>query len=310
MLPEYECGLLKETTDANQTMLDVHPVFAGIQLFHVNAYTDQLMQPDVEAVPDSVYEIVHCQEGRMEYCVNGEFCDLSPGDLAIVQKKYANAGVRFPMQHFHGIAIRIDLENTPDCFSCLLEDVSVRPRALTERLCGKKTGFIARSSPAFEHIFSELHRVPQEVQRGYFKIKVLELFLFLSILDAERDEFQKRTYSVSQANLARRIEQYLTEHMDARITLKQLAETFDVSETHIKNTFKGIYGVSFYTFVRRQKMESAANMLANTDKSILKIAEEHGYSNGSKFSSAFREVKGVTPNEYRSQSVETDLFLS
>ena len=48
-----------------------------------------------------------------------------------------------------------------------------------------------------------------------------------------------------------------------------------------------------------QKMESAAYMLEHTDKSVLQIAGEHGYDNGSKFASAFRQVKGMTPSAYR-----------
>ena len=46
-------------------------------------------------------------------------------------------------------------------------------------------------------------------------------------------------------------------------------------------------------------MESAAYMLEYSDKSVIEIAGEHGYDNGSKFASAFRSVKGVTPSEYR-----------
>ena len=46
-------------------------------------------------------------------------------------------------------------------------------------------------------------------------------------------------------------------------------------------------------------MESAAYMLEHTDKSILEIANAHGYYNGSKFANAFRTVKGCNPKEYR-----------
>ncbi len=48
-------------------------------------------------------------------------------------------------------------------------------------------------------------------------------------------------------------------------------------------------------------MESAAHMLEHTDKSVMEIANVHGYDNASKFSSVFRSVKGVAPNEYRNR---------
>jgi AraC-like DNA-binding protein len=69
--------------------------------------------------------------------------------------------------------------------------------------------------------------------------------------------------------------------------------------TLIKSAFRAVYGVPLYAYIRTQKMESAAYMLEHTDKSVLQIAGEHGYDNGSKFASAFRQVKGMTPSAYR-----------
>ena len=40
-----------------------------------------------------------------------------------------------------------------------------------------------RATPQMEHIFAQLYQVPQSIQRGYFKVKVLELLLFLSCLE-------------------------------------------------------------------------------------------------------------------------------
>ena len=87
--------------------------------------------------------------------------------------------------------------------------------------------------------------------------------------------------------------------MDKRITLDQVSERFHVSGTQIKNSFKAVYGVSMYAFIRAQKMHSAAAMLKSTDLTILEIAGEYGYENGSKFAGAFKAVMGMPPNEYR-----------
>lgn len=46
-------------------------------------------------------------------------------------------------------------------------------------------------------------------------------------------------------------------------------------------------------------MLSAARMLRETGLRVLEIAMCHGYDNGSKFAKAFRDVLGVSPNEYR-----------
>ena len=53
-------------------------------------------------------------------------------------------------------------------------------------------------------------------------------------------------------------------------------------------------------FLRAQKMHSAAQLLRTSDRTVLDIAGQFGYDNASKFARAFRDVIGVSPNEYRS----------
>ena len=60
---------------------------------------------------------------------------LAPGDLAIVQRAAEAVPVRFPTGHYHGITVTIDPARAPDCLSCFLEDVEVRPSALIEKFC-------------------------------------------------------------------------------------------------------------------------------------------------------------------------------
>lgn len=309
-MPANQCKteILSEDTDSTQVQISddsgrysmtVYQVFPGIQFIYSDAHIQSVRFEERKTTSDHIFEISHCREGRLECNVKGEFWYLSPGDIAIARTNSISRSSYFPLGHYHGITVRIDLEKTPKCLSCLLDDVTVRPKAIAEKFCGKKGGFLARANPSFEHIFSELYSVPAAIQKGYFKIKTLELLLFLSALDTEQDELGNRTYTKIQVDLAKEVSRYLMEHKNDRITLEQLSDRFHISGTHIKNTFKGVYGVSLGAYIRTQKMESAAYMLEYTDRSILDIANEHGYDNGSKFASAFRAVKGVNPAEYR-----------
>lgn len=291
---------LQDIDACRQSTVTTHQIFPGITLIYYDVHTQSLNREKQSTVSDHVFEISHCREGRLEYNIGPSFCYLAPGDLAIAQTNRICSAAYFPLQHYHGITIRVDTDLAPKCLSCFLHDVTVQPAWIAEKFCTGRAGFVARSNRSFEHIFSELYSVPEKIKKGYFKIKILELFLFLSVLDIGQDEMSLRTHSESQAILAKEIGRYLTEHIDDRITLEQLSEKFHVSGTHIKNTFKIVYGSSVYAFIRAQKMESAACMLEYTNKSILEIAGAHGYDNGSKFASAFRDVKGMTPNAYRS----------
>ena len=87
--------------------------------------------------------------------------------------------------------------------------------------------------------------------------------------------------------------------MDEHVTVSELSARFYVSQTHMQNTFKGVYGVPVQSYIRILKMQSAALMLIHTDLPVLEIASRCGYDNSSKFAHAFHKIMGETPMEYR-----------
>ena len=288
-----------KNTESGRYTATEHAVFPGIRIAYYSSHVQNAI-PDADAdVTDQVFEIFHCREGRMECNIGADYCYISPGDLLIAKTNRISPSFCFPLHHYHGITIRIDTETAPKCLSCFLRDVAVQPKRIAEKFCGEKDYFIARSNSSVEHIFSELYNVPDEIQQGYFKIKILELMLFLSVFDASGGASANRSISQYQVDLAKDVAKHLTENMDEKFTLEQAANKFHVSATNIKNAFKAVYGVSYYAFIKTQKMESAAYMLEYSDKPIIEIANAHGYDNSSKFASAFRAVKGMAPREYR-----------
>lgn len=275
-----------------------HIVFPGISIIYQDSHTQDGDLTCNEPDSDSVFEIFHCREGRMECHIATDFCYLSPGDLLIVNAHAISSSLHFPLNHYHGIIIRINTAETPNCLSCLLHDVAVQPKKIEEKFCGENGYFIARSNLSVEHIFSELYKVPNKIRHGYSKIKVLELMLFLSVFDVTRGQ-SPPLVSPNQVSHAKIIAEYLSQNMYEKITLEQAANKFHISETSIKNAFKKVYGVSFFAYIKTQKMESAAYMLEYTDKTVIEIASEHGYDNASKFAVAFRSVKGRSFSVFR-----------
>ena len=182
----------------------------------------------------------------------------------------------------------------------------VRPGLLAEKFCCNGGGFAARSSPRAEHVFSELYSVPEEIRKGYFKVKILELLLFLSTLPAPAaGQSASRGLTRTQTELARRISEYLLARTEQKVTVSELAEKFGVSAAQVKSSFQGVYGMTPAAFLRAQKMHGAAEILRKTDRTVLDIAGQFGYDNASKFAKAFRDVIGVSPNAYRS-GIERD----
>ena len=302
-----DCTVYRLEDGVGYIDMTCYSVFPGIDLVYDDVHMHGRLRE--KAKPGNIFELNHCREGRFECEFEKGSCYLQPGDLTVCCKPDSGYGSSFPLGYYRGITIVVDVDKTPECLSYALGDVNVDPRQLMSRFYAGGRGYISRCDPAIDHIFSELYGdVPENIRKGYFKVKILELFLFLSELDV--DSCDKDSFvSKPQVELAKSVCRYLTEHMDSRVTLDTLCGLFHASGTSIKNSFRAVYGESIYSYIRTLKMQSAAHMLKTTDLSVLEVAGAFGYNNGSKFAKAFRDVYNVSPNEYR-QSAEKIITVS
>ena len=88
---------------------------------------------------------------------------------------------------------------------------------------------------------------------------------------------------------------------NGKITVKQLTLEFGVSDTYLQNAFRSVYGMPVISFIRTQKMQSAAQVLIHTTQTVEEIAQTFGYENESKFSAAFKRIMGDSPGVYRKE---------
>ena len=283
--------------DSGERQMRVYHLAPGIRLMKHSIHNDRL---ELNASQKgNTIEIHHCREGRMEYAGSGGFVYLTPGDLAVESYKKDKREYVFPFRDYHGITISINTDIAPRCFSCFLKDVSIQPAKVAERLCGKSSCFVIRSRDYIEHLFSEMYNVPCENKIAYYKIKILELFLVLSDIDPNDNKINMCKASDSQLELAKRAASYIADNCDKSTSVRSLSEHLHVSVTHLQNSFKGVFGVTVFAYIRMQKMNAAALKLIRTDRSVMEIASEAGYDNASKFASAFRELMNEAPLEYR-----------
>ena len=102
-----------------------------------------------------------------------------------------------------------------------------------------------------------------------------------------------------QVQLIREIHDYLTEHMDRRITIEELTHRYPINPTTLKEVFKSVYGTSIAAHLKEHRLEKAAQLLRETDLTMAEIARQVGYESQSKFTAAFKEQYGLLPTAYR-----------
>ncbi|MFQ6976212.1 MAG: helix-turn-helix transcriptional regulator [Oscillibacter sp.] len=283
---------LRETD--GEVRITAYPVFPGIELaYHdVHAPSYRLAEPGAAGL----IEIQHCREGRAEYCCGGEHYFLAPGDLSVVRRAAIEGRWNSPRGTTTASPSRSTQPSHLTVCPAFLQDVDVRPSVLAEKFFADSECFVSRSSARVEHIFSELYAVPAGIRRGYFKVKVLELLLFLSALDVAHE---KHSYTAAQVRLARAARDALLASTEDDVTISALAQELGASPSQLAASFRGVYGMTPAAFSRAQKMHSAAQLLRTSDRTVLDIAGQFGYDNASKFAKAFRSVIGVSPSAYR-----------
>ena len=177
--------------------MTAYDVFPGITVIYNDICAERVSGRHYES--GSVFEINHCRRGRIEYELaeggGDEFRYLAPGDLSVSCRNDFREEAYFPLHYYQGITVQIDTGQAPGCLSCFLEDVDVHPEILMKKFDNNGRGYITRSNESIEHIFSELYSVPGEIKKGYLKVKILELLLFLSAMEPEAAGDLQRTYA-------------------------------------------------------------------------------------------------------------------
>lgn len=106
----------------------------------------------------------------------------------------------------------------------------------------------------------------------------------------------------SQRNHYARINQirtYIRRHMDEPVNREELAAMAGYSVVHFHRIFTAHVGEGVNSYVRRVRMERAAQQLLQEERPITDIALESGYETPASFGKVFKQTFGVSPSEFR-----------
>jgi AraC-like DNA-binding protein len=293
-----EFSVYKMESDSGEGFMTSYQVFPGIELLYNDFHMGNCFNNKRPC--SGIMEINHCRQGRFECDFdNGSYVYLEEGDLSVNMLGNKTKNSCFPLEHYHGVSVIIDLSEAANSISSVLNDISIDLYGLRDKLCFNNQCFIMRAKDSVEHIFSELYTVPDKVKYGYFKLKVLELLLFLSVVDISHSKNECQYFHKSQVGIVKAIKEYMTCNLEYHYTLNELSSRFCIPLTAMKLCFKGVYGTSIYAFMRSYRMQVAAVLLREGTDSVTEIANKVGYINSSKFAFAFKQVMSMPPLEYR-----------
>ena len=95
----------------------------------------------------------------------------------------------------------------------------------------------------------------------------------------------------------------ITDHLTDEHSASALAAELGMSESRFSRFFRKATGNTFTDFVNRVRISRACQLLMDTDQQVTHICYEVGFNNVANFNRRFLEIKGMTPTEFRKQSL-------
>lgn len=97
----------------------------------------------------------------------------------------------------------------------------------------------------------------------------------------------------------RRVRDFVAQRLAEKIELHRLAEIAGLSVCHFSRAFKQSMGLPPHRYLMRERANAAALLIRTTDRPLVEISLEVGFSDQSHFTRCFADVMGDTPRDYR-----------
>src|SRR5262249_12303007 len=100
----------------------------------------------------------------------------------------------------------------------------------------------------------------------------------------------------------RAVVEYIEEHLDAGVSLDELAAVARLSPYHFARQFKRATGLPPHQYVILRRVERAKQLLQGGALSLAEVALHAGFLDQSQFCRHFKRLVGVTPGQFRTPS--------
>lgn len=125
---------------------------------------------------------------------------------------------------------------------------------------------------------------------------LFQLLFFLINRHPRRKAGTKRTYALEKLKL---ILSYIETHYMEHITISEIAGICHYSDSHFMKFFKDCMGISFCQYVNEYRLQIAAQLLKESDETILSVSSSCGFDSLSYFNRIFKKQYGISPGKYR-----------
>lgn len=241
-------------------------------------------------------ELVYIERGSGWCAVNGIIHPMLTGDLYIIPVGATHE--YFSEENLHYINILFDRS----IFQENEEELYRKFSGLdTERMLDKYTFGLDLQKKIISRIDELNHELfssePYHLLRAKSLFIELLIFIFRNAVCAPGIRA-----SHAQKHLGR-VLNYITEHLDSKLSLELLAEVSGYKPDYFGKLFRREIGTGVSEYICNKRIEYACYELSHSEKSIDSIALENGFFDTSYFIKMFKRHCNCTPLQYRKKNI-------
>lgn len=175
---------------------------------------------------------------------------------------------------------------------------------LTENMIKEDLRLNAEEQEDFDRLIGDIYKEYSQQQIGYMNIirahiielisKIIRAASYKSMTD---NLFNKNAIIINEAI------KYLQQNYSKGFSLNEFAIKSFFSKNYFCKLFKETTGMSMSRYMQTLRIDKACKLLETTDKKIVDIAFEVGFSDYKSFNQIFKKIKGKRPNNYRKSRV-------
>ena len=265
-----------------------------------SAYVDCcLVHCDIDFHTHNFVEIAYVAEGSGLHTIGNRTYKVQKGHISLI-----NYDTPHKFTVTNGAFLVYNCIFTPSYFDMLLRGSRNFFDVTNHFLLGNfyrqdPEAFIAVTAGSNEnvHIMNIFQRMLMEYERkqiGYKEIMrgyLIELLVIIFRL-------QLQTGTGNSPRLMEVLD-YINVHYTEDIKIEKLAAIAHSSPSHFCRTFKSLTNTTVSHYLQALRVEEACRLLRETDKNVIEIAEDVGYSDSKHFYSVFKKITGKLPKEFR-----------
>lgn len=280
----------------NGSRVDYYILAPGISLLFNRIYTDSWGRGDMPA-SDRLLNLNFCIDGRCDVSLKKNQHAIVKKDQVCISTIPPDKDFYYPGKRYEGVQLFIDLQVLEQLQENYLHYLGVDLQYIEQAFCSGEGIYFRRMSDHISGIVLKAWTAKEDPEipaLRYLSVQLLHEVMKFPV-KSEGEVF----FTKSQIAIVREAEALILQDLSKRITAKELADRFGISESSFKLYIKGILGDSYLSYFRRKRMEKAAQLLKTTDLRVIDVAGSVGYENQGKFAKVFADFYGVSPLEFR-----------